>query len=164
MQLDDLAKVVSIAASVGALVGGLVSWFLKHLQQTDRITVRFGTAHYEETPAYGMHVISRRDHKMEVTDFGFILRNGKLVSAPVVWEQVFDDGNPYDGVSGSKILAERNARFEANMQLYNMDVVGAYAETSTQRHPTIGFSHHADLRWWDRIRIRLKQYFKPEFN
>ncbi|BEP62654.1 hypothetical protein GmRootV213_32080 [Variovorax sp. V213] len=164
MQLDDLVKIVGIAASVGALVGGLISWLWKYVQQSDRITVRFGTAHYEETPAYGMHVISRRDHKMEITDFGFVLMNGKLVSAPVVWEQVFDDGNPYDGVSGSKILTERNARFEATMQLYNMEVVGAYAETSTQNHSTLGFSSRHALHWWDRIRIRLKQYIKPEFN
>lgn len=162
MELDGLGKVSAIAASLGAFVGSLMTWAWKFYQQSDRITVRYGTAVYEDSPDYGLHVISRRDHKMEITDYGFILLNGKQLSIPYLHTQNYGEDDPFGFVSGSRVLQNRNDRYEETISLWHSNIVGAYAETSTQKHPTIGFSPWDQVSFLDRFRIRLKLYIKPE--
>lgn len=167
MNIEEVGKIVGIASTVGALVGGLMSflinWWWKVRAESDRIQVRFGPARYEEFRGYGMHVISRSDHKMEVTDYGFVLGDGKLLSVPAVWAECFGDDASEDCYSGSSVLEARNERYEVNVVLYGKDIVGAYARTSTQKHPRIDFKSYEPIPVWRRLRFRIKQWWKVEY-
>lgn len=159
MQLDDLVKVAGLAATVGATVGSLTNWLWKFYQQSDRITVGFGSVRYQEIPGFSLHVISRRDHKMEIADYGFIRRSGTLASIPYMDAQNYGDESS-SLCFGSLLLPNRNARYEETVELGWEDIVGAYAETSTQKRPTISF--RSDVGFWRRLIIKMRLYFKQE--
>lgn len=164
MTLDEIQQIGAIASGVGAAVGGavawLVGWWWKVREQTDSIMVRFGPSRYEERPGFKLHVISRRAHKMELADFGFVLRDGSLRSVPIVWEETLGDDDSQDMTTGEPVLRGLNDRYEISVQLRNDGFIGAYARTTTQRRPTIDFYSDPPTplyrRWWIRLQQRWK--------
>lgn len=167
MNLETITSVVPVASAVGAAVGGAISfvvnWYWKVHELTDKIQVHYGSSLYEETPGYAMYVISRRKHEMELRDYGFVLADGRLISAPMVWEQRMGDEGDHDEASASRVLPSVNSRFEINIELGHKAIVGAYAQTTSQRRPTIDFAEWAEMSWIRKLRIRLKQRFDLEY-
>ncbi|MDM0045714.1 hypothetical protein QTH91_14585 [Variovorax dokdonensis] len=159
----ETERIVGLASSIGALVGGVVgfavNWWWKWRAEADRIQVHYGTAHYEETPAYGMHVINRSGHKVEVTHYGFVLGDGSLYSIPEHWAQSFGDDASEDLVSGSTLLQGRNDRYEALIHAHLKEgVIGAYARTAAQKQLSFDFPTHTNVTMWRRWRLRVKHW------
>ena len=168
MNIEETGKIVGIASTVGALVGGLVSflinWWWKVRAEMDRIQVRCGPAHYEETPAHAMHVINCSEHKVEVTSYGFVLRDGMLFSVPIHWAENAGDDSSEDLTSGTTVLAARNDRYEVHVRLYNKDVVGAFARTAAQRRIRFDFNAYDAIPKWRQWWIRMKQWLRPQYS
>ncbi|WP_311221346.1 MULTISPECIES: hypothetical protein [unclassified Acidovorax] len=159
MELDELGKLASIASAIGALVGGIISFFVtwgwKVWEKSDRIRVVYGHSRFMETPNQGMHVVNLRDHQIEVVDFGFIHEDGSLISVPARLQDPAEDDPRYPArVSGVNPLPTRNDRYEVSIYL-GWRVVGAYARTSTQVRPRMHF--RPDTGLLRRILIRLLQ-------
>lgn len=166
MDWNSFAGVVPVASAVGAAVGGVISfvvnWWWKVHELTDKIQVHFGGSSYDETPGYGLYVVSRRKHPMELRDYGFVLSNGRLLSAPVLWGQ--GEGGEHDASTPTRMLPEVNSRFEISIDLGFSNVIGAYARTTTQHRPTIAFSRWFKVGLMTKLRIRFKQFFRPTFD
>ena len=122
--------------------------------------VRFGASRYEESPGFKLHVVSRRAHKMELADFGFVLRDGSLRSVPSVWENTLGDDDSWDMTTGEPVLKALNDRYEISVQLRDDGFIGAYARTTTQRRPTIDFYSEPPTPLYRRWLIRLQQRWK----
>lgn len=168
MSTEEIGKIVGIASTIGALVGGLMSflinWWWKFRAERDRIQVRCGPAYYEETPATSLHVINRSEHKVEVTSYGFVLRDGLLLSIPIHWANCVGDDDSEDLISGTTVLASRNDRYEVHVRLYNKDVIGAFARTAAQHRMRYDFNVYDPIPLWTQWLIRMKHWRRPQYS
>ena len=105
-------------------------------------------------PGYFMHVVNLSDHQVQLHDYGFFDRNGRLLSLPGLWNAELDDDAP--SIVGGSHLEKRNNSFEIGERLRD-EQVKAYAITTAQTRRTIAFwpgrpswAH----RTWLRCKIR----------
>lgn len=168
MDLDTLVKVAGMTSGVGAIVGGtfsfLFNWFWKWREQRDCILVVFGSTHYDENPGTSMYVVNLRSHLTEIVEYGFVLRDGRLLSVPSVWSESMGEDSPYDATSGSTILKGRNEKWEIKISLGPPhEFVGAFATTTNLQSPTLSFPKFVKTTFFERARIRLKNWLNPEY-
>lgn len=164
--MEELDQIIKTASAVGAAVGGVasfaVTWGWRIWERQDSIMVRLGSARYDVEPGEALHIISRRAHRMEVTDYGFVTAKGTLISLPVLYEHDMPD--PDNSHSGSSTFEKFNDRFEVKYQLgrSHPEVVGAYAITATQSFRTVNVWRGADLGWLRRQLVMFRARFFGE--
>ena len=106
-----------------------------------------------------MSVISRSDHPIRLTDWGFIEPNGTFTSLILEWET--------GSLHGEEITTRGTSRLEGFGQHFETGYVrsqvplGAYAISATQRGPVITLS--TTMPVWRRVWIRLRLLFQPSY-
>lgn len=129
-------------AVIAALAGSLNLW--KSLKdQSDLIYVKSGTFRPIATPAAAMYVVNVGNHPVMLSDYGFVLEDGKLFSIP--WyaetEAIFDGPDPNAFYSGKSTIPSREI-FAVGIS-FNDKIIGSFAITATQ---TIYRVHMMDSR------------------
>jgi hypothetical protein len=156
---DGVQKGVTlIAAVVAAVASGANLWF-KYREKSDKIKVASGLIYPQIEPGYFLNVISLSDHPMQLADYGYILRRGRLRSLPYL-----DVNEPdYDARTtiGTAFLESRNASFETGVTLRDPPV-GVYAITTGQSRPTLAF--RPDTPGWMCIWLRLRIWIKVGYD
>jgi hypothetical protein len=157
--IDDWQKLVTLVAAVVAAGGTALNLWWQYKAKADKIKVGFDTMTPYLAPGYSLHVVSRADHAMVVTDFGFFDATGRLLSLPYLWQA---EPEPHDepvSIDGSSELAARNASIEVRGITLRDTQIGAFAITSSQPHRTLGFRF--DVPWWRRCLLRLRIRWAP---
>lgn len=149
--IDGIQKWIAIGATVLAAGAGV----LKFREKADKIKVTDGTISPQSNPGEFLNVVSRCDHSVQLADYGYVMRTGKLFSI-LDYEANWPD-NEQRLVYGSSFLECRNASFETGMTLRDQ-AVGVYAITTSQNQPTIGFRYNTPrwMRFWFRARLWWK--------
>jgi hypothetical protein len=153
--IENLQKWVTlIAAIVAAIASGLNLWW-KFRDKADKIKVACGLIDPQLNPGEFLTVVSQCDHSIQIADYGYVMRTGKLLSLPNLDARDLDDEPRI--VYGSRLLASRNTSFETGIAMRGRPV-GVYAITTSQTRPTVAFEHdtHVWLRAWLRMKIWLK--------
>jgi hypothetical protein len=156
-RIDDWQKLVTLIAAVVAAAGAALNLWWQYQAKADKIKVGFDTMTPHNAPGYSLHVVSRADHVMVITDFGFFDAAGRLLSLPYLWQDEPDD-DPIS-IDGGSELATRNTSMEVRGITLRDSQIGAFAITSSQQHRTLGFRY--DVPWWRRWWLRLKVRCKP---
>jgi hypothetical protein len=155
MSVDAIQKWVTlIAAVLAAIASGLNLWW-KFREGIDKIKVECDPIGPQISPGEFLRVVSLCDHSIQIADYGYVMRTGKLRSLPLLDAE--EPGDDQRITYGSLLLEKRNATFETGTTLRHRPV-GAYAITTSQSSPTIAFRYDAPhwLRIWLRLKIRKK--------
>lgn len=160
--LDEVQKYVALAAGIAGIVGGLLSgllsWFLRLTENWDSIRVRVGAVHYMQEPYECMHVINRSKHQITVSDYGFITRDGKLMSIQEVMENHMGDQTDYYS-SGKLTMEKLNDYFEVWVGYHivsSKNIIGCWAMTITQTRLRLDFYSSPQCTWRERWSARLR--------
>lgn len=161
--MEEFDQVIKTASAVGAAVGGVasfvVTWGWKIWERRDSIQVRYGPSRFDDEPGYALHVVSRRDHHIDITDYGFVLRSGVFLSIPrLIADGLFEDSRDALVGRGETTLKHRNDLFERQLpsSVALGDVVAAYAKTSTQDWPRLHFRRLNRVGALRRLAIRAR--------
>lgn len=158
-EIESLQKWTTlIAAVLAAVASGLNLWW-KLREKADKIKVSCGLIDPQLNPGEFLTVVSQCDHSMQLADYGYVMRTGKLLSLPNM-----DAHDPDDEpriVYGSRLLESRNASFETGTTLRDQPI-GVYAITTSQTRPTVAFRY--DTPVWLRSRLRLKIWMKVVYD
>ncbi|MDO9003595.1 MAG: hypothetical protein Q7V20_09105 [Aquabacterium sp.] len=155
-----IAATLGITGILGTISPKLFDLWLKAREKADEIQVGFGTISPEPVPYPALHVISRRDHQMQLADYGFITVDGKLCSIAATNAFDYDPEWGFD-CRGTTMLAKRNDRFECWMS-HHPTPIGAYAQTSTQTKPTVAF--HKDIGLLKRTVVKLSIKYRKRWD
>jgi hypothetical protein len=155
---DALQKWVTLIASVLAAVASVWNFWWKYREKSDRIKVGYGLIDPQIDPGDFLNVVSLCDHPVRIADYGYVMRDGKLLSLPRCDADEPDDTERI--TYGSLLLENRNASFETGLVLRDHPV-GVYARTSSQSWPQIAFRDDTPnwMRYWLRMKLRKKAIY-----
>lgn len=129
MELNWITFWVALVAAITGVFN--LVWAV--LDRSDRILVRLGSIYPREIPTWDMYVVNRGKISVELRDYGFVGRDGELMSVPAYYEFEACYTPPeyrHDASVGSNPIPPHSS-----LSLYvdkKGDFVGAYAITSTQ--------------------------------
>lgn len=148
--------VVALGAAIGA-VTGLVNLYLLTRRRKDRFLVRCGSVMPDDGQETMLHVISKSDHAITISDFGYITVDGKLHSIPMD-----EDVNWHNEVIVKRgdltlrhynDITERGIRFPATL--------GVFAKLAGVDRPQLAF--HRETALYHRIKVRSRLFVSPNY-
>lgn len=156
MDADSITKWLTVIGAIVGSVSGIWSLYLQLRGKRDTFLVQLGSLQPDTLPLTFMHVVSLSEHPIKIIDYGYIERNGRLVSIP--WEAELDVHARMSVMTvGSPNLESWGASFEAG---YNRGghLIGAFARSPTQLKPRLQFTpaSHLHQRVWTRLRVFWK--------
>lgn len=157
MDVEKAKEWVTLAGAVIAALTGI--WNLLARGKRDNFRVGFDTVSPSIQRETMLHVVSRSDHPIKLTDWGFIEADGRFSSLPMEIEAEGASFGESVLVYGSSELATRGASFETGYT--RDDAAGVYAKSITQRLPRVCFDPRMPFRL--RLRIRLRLLFAPAY-
>ncbi len=123
---------VTLAGAVIAAIAGTLNLWKSFKDQSDSIYVKSGTFRPIATPAAAMYVVNVGKHPVMLSDYGFVLEDGKLFSIP--WydenEAIFDGPDPNAFYTGKSTIPPREM-FAVGIT-FNNRIIGSFAITATQ--------------------------------
>ena len=123
---------VTLAGAVIAAIAGTLNLWKSFKDQSDSIYVKTGSFRPIATPATAMYVVNLGKHAVMLSDYGFVLENGKLFSIP--WydenEAIFDGPDPHAFYIGKSTIPPREM-FAVGIT-FNDKIIGSFAVTATQ--------------------------------
>lgn len=161
VNLDEITKWVTLAGAVIGGVTGAMTYWSKATEKRDRIKVSFGPLTPPIAPGESLYVVSQSDHKLQLRDYGFIDKNGRLLSLPDMWANSFDDDGDGSATRGSTSLVTRNDIWEVAYVRLRDEQIGAYAITVSQTMRRLDF--HDNLPKYRRFYLRLKIWWAAEW-
>lgn len=150
MDINSIRELLTLIGACVAAITGILGLFFQLRGKSDNYRVRYGSLKPDISPETSMHVISRSDHEIIITDYGFIDENRKLQS---VFFENYE--NPYRSIryQGSSTLAKRSSYYEVSF-LRNKPAIGTFAISANQNYPRVHFCSGTPL--YIRLIIRLK--------
>lgn len=158
MDVDFWTKLATLAGAVIAAVSGVWSLLIQLRGKRDSFKVGMDTISPEATPFTFLHVVSRSDHPIKISDYGFIEENGRLYSIPMeadLGEYIAHEG----AFRGSSFLEKRGDAFEVGYDR-TRPVIGCFAMTNLESRPTLAFRRVTPL--WMRVWVRVKVWCKGD--
>jgi hypothetical protein len=155
LHIQAAQSFATLCASVIGAFAGVISLWLKYAEKHDKVKVGYGPVSPEISPEVFLYVCNLCDHPVLITDYGFVMQTGELLSLPLLTSE----GNPdeYSIIGrGDRLLKERNDCFERGIELHNRPIIGAYAILTTRRNPLLAFRDETPLRtrFWTSFKIR----------
>ena len=145
MVIDDLVKWGTFGGAIIAGLTGLYTLYLKHRDENQRLRVGLGPIHARISPATEMYAINHGMRKVELADYGFIQDRGQLFSAPIEAEL-----EPQAWGGKPSFSLEHLEHLCVGFEGYrNVEVIGAYAMSATNRKLWITFSKEVSL--WKKV-------------
>lgn len=157
MSTKEFADYVTLLGALVAAGAGVWNLILQMRGKRDLFFVRLGYLSPVIEEETMMSVVSRSDHPIRLTDWGFIEADGVFTSLIMESET--------GGIHSEEIEARGTSRLEGFGQHFEAGYVrrerplGAYAISATQRSPVIAFS--AKMPMWWRVLIRCRLLFQP---
>lgn len=158
MEVESIGKWATTAGAIVAAVAGVWSLLLQMRGKRDRFIVGMDSVTPTVEQETMMHVVSLSDHPIKIADDGFILPDGTFDSFKLAWETGNLQSDELE-TRGSRELAQRGAFYEAGY-IRKGPVLGAFARSVTQRHPSVCFS--SNTPYWRRLWIRLRVLWRGE--
>lgn len=159
MSIKEVTDYVTLLGAMVAAGAGVWNLILQMRGKCDLVLVQLGSlspAIEEETM---LSVVSRSDHPIRLTDWGFIEANGTFTS--LIMEIEADLLHVEEIVQrGSSRLESFGQHFETGYSRCRAPL-GAYAITATQHRPVIAFNRAVPV--WRRVWIRLRLLFQPSY-
>lgn len=153
MNIDGIAKVLTVfGASIAALTG-IVNLSLQFRGKRDRFAVRLGSASPSVERETMLRVVSMSDHPVSLVDWGFLSDKGTFQSIRMDWE-TGDLSSDEIVQHGFPKLESFGANFESGY-IRREEPVGAFAISATQDLPKVYFSPAAPRLLKLKIRLRL---------
>lgn len=146
-----------IGACVGA-VAGVWNLYLAFRGKKDRFVVKCDSAMPSDDPETMLHVISKSDHVIRISDYGFILADGRLHSLPMDDDVRFADWEIIG--RGDLELAGFNSVCERGMVTEVM-TIGVYARLVGASRPKVAFNGAASF--YDRMKVKCRLLFRPNY-
>lgn len=159
MELANAKDWITLVSAIIAAVASASSLRLQLRGKHDSFTVGLDDLFPNVREESMMHVVSRSDHPITIVDWGFINELGLFESIPFDLETFELHLHELAG-NGSHELTGYGSRFTAGYVRRNPPH-GAYAKSSLQKRPVVYLS--SAMRWRDRVRLRLKLIFKPNY-
>ncbi len=159
MSIKDLTDYVTLVGAVIAAAAGVWNLLLQTRGKRDRFLVRLGAMSPTIEEETMMSVVSRSDHPIRLTDWGFIEANGTFRSFILEWE-AGDFRSDEISTRGKPILENFGHHFETGYVRHQMPL-GAYAMSATQSRPIITFDEGMPM--WRRGWIRLRLLFQSSY-
>ena len=121
----------------------------------------FGSLSPPIEPGEALYVVSQSDHRVSLSDYGFILASGGLISYPRL--EVDEPGDDYNCVTvrGKSAFEKRGDLFEIGSVPLEGELIGAYAVSAGSERMALGFSFN--IPWWKRYLLKLKIWWKPTY-
>ncbi|WP_229007333.1 hypothetical protein [Methylophilus sp. Leaf408] len=127
-----MQELVTLVGAVIAAIAGILNLWKTFVDQTDRIYVKTGLFRPIATPATSLYVVNTAKHPVTLSDYGFVLEDGKLFSIP--WydenEAVFDGVDNHAFYLGNSTIPPRDM-FAVGIS-FNEKIIGSFAVTTTQ--------------------------------
>lgn len=158
MNLEAWTGWVTLIGAVVAAVTGSVGLWMQVRGKRDSFKIGIGTVSPEATSLTFLNVVSRSDHPIKISDYGFIEGNGRLYSIPM--ESDLGNHIAHEGVfRGSSMLEGRGDFFEIGYDR-TRPVIGCFAMSNLQSKPKLAFSYETPR--WKRLKVRLQTLRKAE--
>lgn len=159
--VDDMQKWMTLGGAVIAAVASVVNLWWTHRTNLDRLTVTFGSLSPPLAPGEALYIVSQSDHRVSLSDYGFISTSGGLLSYPLL--EVAEPGDEYHCVTvrGKSAFEKRGDLFEIGSVPLGGELIGAYAVSAGSERMTLGFRY--DLPFWKRCFIRMKIWRKRRY-
>lgn len=159
MSFDELAKAVTVFGVVVAAVTGVWNLYLQLRGKSDHFVVGLGSVSPDINPETMLHVVSRSDHRIQLTDWGYIEADCRFTSFYLEWHA--GDLQPDKIVDqGSSDLAGFGTFFETGY-VRTKPAFGAYARSVTQRRPRLCFA--PEMPYWKRLWIMARLQVQPKY-
>jgi hypothetical protein len=156
MDIDQITKWLTLAgATVGGVTSALTYWS-KITEKSDKIKVGFGSLEYVAIPGYGLYVVSRSDHTLQISDYGFFDEKGRLLSIQVLEQQFPPEKLDEMVCSGTTTLIKRGDIFGLDGLKLKGEQIGAYATTANQNHRTLCFTKTKKVCFLKRMSLYWK--------
>jgi len=159
MSIKEFTDYVTLTGAVIAAGAGVWNLVIQMRGKRDQLFVRIGSLSPTIEEETMLSVVSRSDHPVRLTDWGFIEANGTFTSIIMEWE--------VGAFHGEEIISRGSSAFEGFGQHFETGYVrrerplGAYAVSATQRSPVITFD--PSMPMWRRCWIRLRLIFQPSY-
>lgn len=157
--MKDIQTWVTLVGAVVAALASSLNLWRQFGEKTDKIKVGFGPLRPQIEPGYWLYVVSRRDHQMNLNDYGFIDESGRLLSLPQLSVNEPCDTELVCG--GTPSFKQRGDQFEVGVGPLRGIQIGAFAITAGRGRYTLGFT--SAVPWYKRFLIRLKIWLKPVY-
>lgn len=155
----NLQEWVTLAGAVVAGATGIWNLVLQMRGKRDGFILGSGTVSPAICRETMLHVISKSDHPITLSDWGFIEVNGRFSS--IVFDAEADPQFGEDVVThGSSTLATRGQQFETGY-IRRDDIIGVFAKTVMEKRPHVSFDSSAPL--WRRSWIRVRLWLRPHY-
>jgi hypothetical protein len=159
MNIKEIGDWVAVLGATVAAVASVWNLLLQLRGKRDSFAVRLGGSSPSISQETMLHVVSRSDHPIKLTDWGFVEADGRFTSFLMEWEV---GGLQSEEITsrGSSELEKFGSVFEAGY-IRRDNVYGAYAISVTQRRPSVCFTGAMPI--WRRYWIRLRLWFQPNY-
>jgi hypothetical protein len=149
--VKEIGAWVTVTGAAIAAITGIWNLLLQLRGKRDRFVVGLDSVSPTIERETMMHVVNHSDHRIKLTDWGFIEPDGSFQSMRMSWESGVLQSEEITN-RGSTDLAIRGDTFESG---YIRGIpLGAFATSVIRRRPRICFD--SDVPWWRRMRIRLR--------
>lgn len=158
MPLDSIKDGLTVVAACVGAVAGVWNLYLSFRGKKDRFIVKCDSAMPSDDRETMLHVISKSDHVIRISDYGFIMANGSLHSLPMDDDVRFADGEIIG--RGDLELVGFNSVCERGMVI-DVNTIGVYARLVGASRPRLAFKDAATL--YDRMKVRCRLLFRPRY-
>ncbi len=123
---------VTMAGAIIAAIAGVINLWRSFKSERDSIYVKTGTFRPIATPATAMYIVNVGKHPVTISDYGFVLADGKLFSIPWYNENqaIFDGDDHHAFYSGKSTIPSRDM-FAVGIS-FNEKIIGCFAVSTTQ--------------------------------
>jgi hypothetical protein len=143
-----IMELITLFGAVIAAVAASLNLWKSFKDDTDSIYVKTGTFQPTATLAKAFYVVNTGKHPVMLSDYGFVLEDGKLFSIPWYDENdaISDGPDLHAFHSGSTTIPQRDL-FSVGIT-FNEKIIGSYAVTVTQ---SIYRVHMIRTRFYPRV-------------
>jgi hypothetical protein len=159
MDAESLRGYATLSSAVIAAIASGCNLWLQLRGKRDRFMVVLGGGSPSIDRETMMHVVSRSDHTIHLSDWGFIEPSGAFTSIPLEADAstIFSEELVQ---RGSSKIEKFGDIFEAGYER-NLCPAGAYACSTTQRGPRVAFARDFPRlkRWYIRGRLLVQPHY-----